>query len=292
MSNINQLIIEGCFSVEAASPKGTCFQNLSTQSLRVKFSAAGEWTYNPNFGFHSAAGHPNYPKATANYKLPDFPEGSLIVRRGNASFQNIGTEATIELNPMETVFFLCNDDGIWGEVAGHADNQGSVSVVWALQIQDKLQDEYAQLRNLLAVGKWKEADAETARLLLKAVGHDFESSFERDELSKIPCSLLSSLDQIWLFASQGRFGFSVQRKIWESVGGSPNTDDTAIAEHFGERIGQYTNGNWVYYDNLTFDLSAPIGHLPALWWRRCWVNAGFASPVSSLTQKLITCNIP
>jgi hypothetical protein len=274
MSNINQLIVEGSFSVEAASPKGTYFQNFSNQSLRVKFSAAGEWTYNPNVGFHPAAGHSDYPQATANYKLPGFPEGSLIVRRGNASFQYVGTEATIELNPMETVFFLCNDDGLWGEVGGHSDNQGSISVLWALQMQD----EYAELLEFLAAGKWQEADEETARLMLKAVGRDFESSFERDELSKIPCSVFSTLDKIWLFASQGRFGFSVQKKIWESVGGAPQTDDTETAERFGDRIGQYANGNWVYYDDLTFNLSAPVGHLPALWWRRSWVNAGFAYP--------------
>jgi hypothetical protein len=287
MSNINQLIVEGSFSIEASSPKGTYFQNLSNQSLRVKFSAAGEWTYNPNVGFHSAAGHPDYPQATANYKLPGFPEGSLIVRRGNASFQYVGTEATIELNPMETVSFVCNDDGRWGEIGGHSDNQGSISVLWALQMQD----EYAQLRYFLAAGKWQEADEETARLMLKAVGRDFESSFERDELSKIPCSVLSTLDKIWLFASQGRFGFTVQKKIWESVGGSPTTDDTETAERFGDRIGQYANGNWVYYDDLTFNGSAPVGHLPALWWRRSWVNAGFAYPISSLVDKLITCKI-
>jgi hypothetical protein len=287
MNNINQLIIEGCFTVESASPKGTYFQNLSDQSVRVKFSAAGQWTYNPNVGFHSAAGHPNYPKGTENYKLPGFPEGSLIVRRANGSFQYIGTVSTIELNPMEVVSFVCNDDGTWGEVGGHGDNQGCISILWALQMQD----EYAQLRDFLAAGKWQEADEETARLMLKSIGRDFESSFERDELSKIPCSLLSSLDKMWLFASQGRFGFSVQKGIWESVGGSPQTEDTAIAEGFGDRIGQYANGNWVYYDDLTFNLSAPTGHLPALWWRRNWVNAGFAYPIASLVQRLITCKI-
>lgn len=289
MSNINQLIVEGCFTVDAASPTGTSFQNLSHQSVRVKFSAAGEWTYNPHVGFHSAMGHPNYPRATKNYKLPGSPEGSLILRRSNASFQYVGKEATIELNPMETVFFVCNDNGCWGEVGGHYDNRGSISVLWALQRQD----EYAKLRDFLTAGKWKEADEETARLMLNVVGRDFEDLFERDDLLKIPCSVLSALDKMWLFASQGRFGFSVQKEIWESVGGSPQTDDMVIAERFGDRIGQYANGNWIFYDNVTFNLSAPEGHLPTLWWRRCWGNAsfGFAYPISSLVQRLITCKI-
>jgi hypothetical protein len=133
---------------------------------------------------------------------------------------------------MEIVSFVCNDDGLWGEVGGHDDNQGCISVLWALQMQD----EYAQLRDFLAAGKWQEADEETARLMLKSVGRDFEGSFERDELSKIPSSLLKNLDKIWLFASQGRFGFSVHKEIWESVGGSPQTDDTAIAVPFSYGI--------------------------------------------------------
>jgi hypothetical protein len=45
MSNINQLIVEGCFTVDAASPTGTSFQNLSHQSVRVKQDLRTDATY-------------------------------------------------------------------------------------------------------------------------------------------------------------------------------------------------------------------------------------------------------
>jgi peptidoglycan hydrolase-like protein with peptidoglycan-binding domain len=149
---------------------------------------------------------------------------------------------------------------------------------------------YNQLRDLLAAGLWKEADEVTARLMFKAIGLE-RDYFENGEISKIPCSDLSAIDKLWVQASNGRFGFSVQKRIWESVGGSLDTDDTKVAERFGDRIGQYMKGDWVSYDNLTFNAIAPAGHLPALWWRRAWVRTGFARPVSSMAQRLVSCNI-
>ncbi|PAX52769.1 hypothetical protein CK510_17515 [Brunnivagina elsteri CCALA 953] len=60
------------------------------------------------------------------------------------------------------------------------------------------QHHYAELNNLLASKKWQEADAKTALIIR----------------SYLFCSDIKKLDEIWVKHSQGRFGFSVQKKIW------------------------------------------------------------------------------
>ncbi|WP_041565669.1 GUN4 domain-containing protein [Nostoc punctiforme] len=56
----------------------------------------------------------------------------------------------------------------------------------------------------------------------------------------------------------GHFGFSVQKRIWESVGKD--------YEKFGDRVGWqkgiFFNKDWLYYSDLTFRINSPRGHLP------------------------------
>ncbi|NEQ19084.1 MAG: hypothetical protein F6K28_03965 [Microcoleus sp. SIO2G3] len=65
--------------------------------------------------------------------------------------------------------------------------------------------------------------------------------------------------QLWVKYSDGRFGFSVQKRIWESVGKDSGK--------FGDRV-SWSKGmfvkKWRDYDELIFSTNAPEGHLPAL----------------------------
>jgi hypothetical protein len=60
---------------------------------------------------------------------------------------------------------------------------------------------------------------------------------------------------LWLLHSEGKFGFSVQREIWLTVGKN--------WEKLWSKIG-WKNGNaWTRYPNeFTWNLTAPKGHLP------------------------------
>ncbi|HEY9657056.1 MAG TPA: GUN4 domain-containing protein, partial [Allocoleopsis sp.] len=152
--------------------------------------------------------------------------------------------------------------------------------------------DYTVLSNLLQSGQWKAADEETARIMLESVGRSAEDSFQPGDLEKIPCSVLSRLDQLWLNASQGHFGFSVQRLIWNDALTTTGGDVEAAGTEFGQRIGQFTStGQLIPYNDLTFNLSAPAGHLPILWWRRSMVLSGFGRPVESLVSRLGICGI-
>lgn len=123
--------------------------------------------------------------------------------------------------------------------------------------------DYTKLRDALAAGKWKEADDETYLVMLQAVGREKNDYITEEELSNFPCTDLLTIDQLWVKYSNGRFGFSVQKKIYLSVAGNLNGSyDDEACNKFGARVGWRVLGNWITYGKLTFDNSTPEGHLP------------------------------
>lgn len=150
--------------------------------------------------------------------------------------------------------------------------------------------DYTKLRDLLASGQWREADQETLAVMLKAANRETEGYLDEESIEKFPCTDLRTIDQLWVEYSKGRFGFSVQKRIFSSVGGKPGEYEGEysyeIIKKFWERVGWLTsNGEW-RYSEITFHLNAPQGHLPVLWvpWAP-WVV------VSSLAARLVKCNI-
>ncbi|AFY54411.1 GUN4 protein [Rivularia sp. PCC 7116] len=120
--------------------------------------------------------------------------------------------------------------------------------------------DYTRLRDLLKAAKWKEADEETLRVMLKAAGVESQSYLYCDDFQKILCTDLRTIDQLWVKYSNGRFGFSLQKRIWESV----KRDYGKFGDRVGWRKGMFFNREWLNYLELTFSPSAPDGHLPSL----------------------------
>jgi hypothetical protein len=132
--------------------------------------------------------------------------------------------------------------------------------------------DYSQLRDLLAAGQWEQADKETKEVMLKAAGRKQECLLDRESVEKFPASDLRTIDQLWVRYSNGRFGFSVQKRIWQDVIEHQNAVETSkqlrlhpkeLANQFGERVGWRVQENWLYFRDLTFSLDAPLGHLPS-----------------------------
>jgi len=121
---------------------------------------------------------------------------------------------------------------------------------------------YTKLRELLAAGKWKEADRETKLIMLQVSGLEQEAKFDKKHLENFPCESLRTIDQLWVKYSNGRFGFSVQKRLFESVGGKPGVDDYKAYCRFGERVGWLVKNCWLSETDLIFTLDAPFGHLP------------------------------
>ncbi|MFM6817170.1 MAG: GUN4 domain-containing protein, partial [Dolichospermum sp.] len=80
--------------------------------------------------------------------------------------------------------------------------------------------DYRKLRDLLAAGKWKEADEETRQVMLAVAKRERERWLNVESIDNFPCADLRTIDQLWVKYSDGRFGFSVQKRIYQGLGGT------------------------------------------------------------------------
>ena len=149
--------------------------------------------------------------------------------------------------------------------------------------------DYRKLDRLLASGEWEEADEETARVMLKVAGREKEGWLDKESIEKFPCDDLRTIDQLWLKYSNGDFGLSVQKRIYQSLGGTSEYD-TEVWERFGDRVGWRKKNSWRYYDSLTFSEKTPEGCLPCRGAGVGW-GRGRGSWFSFLASRLARCNI-
>lgn len=124
-----------------------------------------------------------------------------------------------------------------------------------------------QLEDYLKNQQWKEADGETSRVMLQTVGKEGDEYLTVGDIRCFPCEDLRKIDQLWVKYSNGKFGFSVQKQIYQSLGGTRKYD-YEVWINFGDKVGWRQN-RWLKYNNLTFDISTPrAGHLPS------WLGGG------------------
>ena len=123
--------------------------------------------------------------------------------------------------------------------------------------------DYLPLEELLKTKNWQEANKLTAQLMLKAVKKEDSGWIDRRTMSKFPCQDLKTLDKLWVKYSKGRFGISVQKRIYQSLGGKRDYEKR-IWEAVGDRLGWRVNSSWLFEDDLKYELTAPQGHLPGI----------------------------
>jgi serine/threonine-protein kinase len=133
--------------------------------------------------------------------------------------------------------------------------------------------DYTKLRDLLAKQKWQEADEETAKAMLTVAGRD--DLLREEDIDNFPCEDLRTIDRLWLKFSNGKFGFSVQKEIYQQLGGTREFD-LDIWIKFGDTVGWRVNGCWKNYGELNWRRplrdNTPVGHLP--YGARVWAIPG------------------
>lgn len=96
-----------------------------------------------------------------------------------------------------------------------------------------------------------------------------------EDIQSLACEDLFIIDRLWTIYSQGRFGFSVQKRIWESLGSE--TSDRGRGQEFSDRVGWHKQQTETdnYYDilnlytikrreDIPWGLDAPEGNLPSI----------------------------
>ncbi|MBD2294168.1 GUN4 domain-containing protein [Anabaena sphaerica FACHB-251] len=116
---------------------------------------------------------------------------------------------------------------------------------------------YNSLQQLLTRQEFQAADLFTIQTMCEVAG---PQAVQRKwlyftEVENFPTQDLQTINHLWVVHSEGKFGFSVQREIWLSLGKN--------WESLWPKIGWKDGNKWTRYPNeFTWDLSAPRGHLP------------------------------
>jgi hypothetical protein len=150
--------------------------------------------------------------------------------------------------------------------------------------------DYTPLQNLLSRQDWRNANVETRDLILRATGRERQGWFAIEDLQKLSCWDLKTIDTLWKEASKGRFGFSVQYPIFIETGNKPGRL-VAIEnfQTFGDRVGWRSGNDWIIFqENLNYSLQAPVGHLPSL--RSEYQISGGRLEYTTLARRLETCD--
>lgn len=124
---------------------------------------------------------------------------------------------------------------------------------------------YQTLEQFLKCGQWKKADEETFRIMLAVTNRKKEGWLNETSIDHFPDDDLYTIDDLWSKYSNGHFGFSVQKQIYQSLGGTKEYNDQ-IWTAFGDRVGWRIGGRRLWYKDVTFNISSPQGHLPARFW--------------------------
>lgn len=153
-------------------------------------------------------------------------------------------------------YFAYLDPDTYVEGVGIVKYEKSSETIPSQGNKNEVEIDYTELCKFLEAKQWKEADAETGKLILQSVGKRLE---ERDELTdedieNFPSVNLKKINQFWLDHSKGCFGFSVQKSIWQKV----REDYVAFSDEVGWRL----DNDWLNYEDLEFSMNAPMGHLP------------------------------
>ena len=85
------------------------------------------------------------------------------------------------------------------------------------------------------------------------------------DIRNFSCPDWRAMDRLWVKYSKGRFGFSVQKRIYQNLGGTKEFNGQVFYAYY-EAIGWKQKGekeNLLLYSQLTFNSNAPSGHLPA-----------------------------
>ncbi len=144
---------------------------------------------------------------------------------------------------------------------------------------------YERLQELLAAGKWKAADHETAQKMLEIANRQQEGSMRKEDFENFSCEDLRTINSLWVKHSKEHFGFSVQTRVWQSS--DVNSDMNKFITRLG--WGRQDNNTLIIYGTnlLPFDFSAPEGQLPV----EITYNGGNRETRSKYISRLLYCGL-
>lgn len=129
-----------------------------------------------------------------------------------------------------------------------------------------LEKRYQRLEYFLKTAQWQEADDETVRVIVKLMpGSHSKHGCTSIDIHQISTKALKTINRLWLEASGGRFGFSVQKQIWQRIRTyQRHKPDFQRSDYdiFVETVGWSNEAGRVYHVDFDYLITNPKGHLP------------------------------
>ncbi len=136
--------------------------------------------------------------------------------------------------------------------------------------------DYTKLENALAAEKWTEADQETTEIMIMVSRKIRNPAWfglkvvSESTMEKFPCENLRTIDQLWVKHSQGRFGFSVQQRIWQESKKNKNYVSFNDYDVFMHKVGWFDIGK-SGVPSIMYAKDVPNAHLPSYeWMQKNW----------------------
>ncbi|MEB3340406.1 GUN4 domain-containing protein [Okeania sp.] len=120
---------------------------------------------------------------------------------------------------------------------------------------------FANLDNYLEQQKWQYANDETEKILMEI--------YDVEDIEEMSVEI-KTLDKLWLKYSNNHFGFSIHKQIISANKlnqvNQENLWQVGIICKLADYVGWCKEGVWLNYPSqYTFNLDAPLGHLPTFW---------------------------
>lgn len=119
---------------------------------------------------------------------------------------------------------------------------------------------YTKLRDTLRSGQWKQADWETSNVMRQIAGRTIDRWLRVKDIADFPQQDLQTIDQLWMKYSNGKFGFSAQKKIWKACGSPRGYGENW--DRFVDAVAWAKDGASNRYGHSLNVLEAPPGHFP------------------------------
>ena len=159
-----------------------------------------------------------------------------------------------------------------------------------------------ELDYLMKENRWKDADSKNWQFILVSAKKEKEGYLEVNDVKNFKCDALKAVDKLWVDNSKGKFGYSVQTRVYLEIGNSLELDYNPqkelpgyneFAEMVGWKKGIENGKDWINYDSYplweTKDINTYnlVGTLPTV--RTGWFNGGWMYPIF-LLQRFVDCS--
>jgi hypothetical protein len=134
---------------------------------------------------------------------------------------------------------------------------------------------YQEMEKLLIINEWRKADELTLKIMLEVSNREEEGWLRNKDIQDFPYEDLQTIDQLWMYYSNNKFGFTIQKIIWLKCGGKIGRQDYQTWCKFAMQVGWYkppkyfwNNEVWKTYTEFMGETNnasnAPTASLPSI----------------------------